>query len=212
MTLRTWRSWNSSFAVVDRRNGRQVDPGDRQRAAAVEGPERDRHELTGRCEQDRRVERFGRLVGRVTRRRASELEGERPGRRAAGHDVDGRTAMDRELGGEVRGSTEAVDAEPATVGDQRPFERPVADDAGAQQRRRRDVVEHRRQAVGVLLRDDRVLGVPAVVVPSGEAWRQAEVLAAGRAEPARATRAPQPGDADAVAGGEPAGVRAEAST
>ena len=186
-----------------------MDPGDRQRAAAIEGPERDRDELAGWCEQDRGVEELGRLVGRVTRRGASELEGERPGGRTARQDVDRRAPMDRELGGQVSRSAEAVDAEPTTIRNHRPLERAISDDAGTQQRGRRHVVEIVRQAVGVRLRHDRVFGVPAIVVPTREAWRQAEVLAAGRTEPTRAARAPQPRDADPLAGDEPIGVLTE---
>ena len=59
--------------VVERRDLREVDAGERQRAAAVERGERRRHELAGGREEHGAVERLGRRVGRrrrPTRRRA----------------------------------------------------------------------------------------------------------------------------------------------
>jgi len=58
------------------------------------------------------------------------------------------------------------------------------------------VVELVGDAVGVALVDDRELGVAAVVVPSGERRRGAEVLGCLRDRSDTATGAPKPGDAD----------------
>ena len=85
-----------------------------------------------------------------------------------------------DLGGEVGRAAEAVDAEPPALGEVGAQQRPVADDARAQQRRGLDVVERVGQRVGVVLVDHGVLGVAAVEVPAGEARVDAEVLAPDR--------------------------------
>src|SRR5581483_6474649 len=99
--------------VVERRDRAQVDAGDRQRPTAVERPQRHRHEIAGGCEQDRGVERFGRLVGRALRRVDAEVEGEALRVERTGHHVHARAFVPRHLRGEVGGRTEAVDAETA---------------------------------------------------------------------------------------------------
>ncbi len=104
-----------------------------------------------------------------------------------------------DLRSDVRGTAEPVDPEPATLREIRPQQRPVADDPGAQQRCDLLVAEPLGQGVGVRLLDDRVLRVPAVDVPAGEARGEAQVLAAGHAEAARAAGVRQPGHPDAVA-------------
>src|SRR5664279_5564172 len=64
---------------------------------------------------------------------------------------------------QMRRGTEAVDAQPTAGGQRRPPQRPVPDDPGAQQRGALLVGERRRDRVGVVLGDDGILGVPAVV-------------------------------------------------
>ncbi len=113
--------------------------------------------------------------------------------------MDAGAAREGDLGGEVGGAAEAVDAEPPTFGEVGPQQRPIADDARAEQRCGFDVVEGVGQRVGVGLVHQRVLGVAAVDVPPGETRVDAEVLASAHTEPAHATRVGQPGDADAVA-------------
>jgi hypothetical protein len=77
-------------------------------------------------------------------------------------------------------------------------QRPVADDAGAQQRRRLLVGERVGEPVGVLLPDQEVLRVPAILVPAGEARAHAEVLGPPHAEPAGHVGGAEPRHADAV--------------
>ena len=84
-----------------------------------------------------------------------------------------------------------------------PPEGAVADDPGAQQGCRLGVGEDLGQGVGVGLVDDGELGVAPVGVPTGEGGRQAEVLVAATAEPARPARVAEPRDPDALADGEP---------
>ena len=71
------------------------------------------------------------------------------------------------------------------------------------------VAEPVREAVGVALVDDRVLGVATVGVPPGERRIHAQVLVAAPAEPARPARPPQPGHADPLADLEPRRAVAE---
>ena len=135
--------------VVQRRDVGQPDPGDGERAAAVERPQRDRHQLAGRGEQDRAVERLGRRVGRVADRVGAELDG--PARRLRSPRVSTCTRMpscQRELrgrGGRCRRSRRCRAGRRAARA--AAPQRPVADDPGAQQRRRLLVVD-RRPAAG----------------------------------------------------------------
>ena len=78
-------------------------------------------------------------------------------------------------------------------------QRPVADDAGAQQRGGLLVGEPLGQAVGEPLVDEAGVGVAAVGVPAGELRGGAQVLVAPPAVPAGAVGAAQPGDADPLA-------------
>src|SRR5205807_2773227 len=74
---------------------------------------------------------------------------------------------------------------------------PVPDDAGAQQWGRLNVGKTVGQGVREALVDNRVLGIPAVVVPSGEPRRHAEVLVTPAAVRAHTTRVTQQRDPDA---------------
>ena len=86
----------------------------------------------------------------------AELEGQPLCLVGAGHDVDAGAPGQGHLGREVGGATEAVDAEPASVGQVGPPQGAVADDPGAQQGRRLHVVEPVGQRVGVGLVDHGV--------------------------------------------------------
>ena len=116
-----------------------------------------------------------------------------------GHDMDAGAMGQCDLRRDVRGAPEPVDPEPAALREVRPQERPVADDPGAEQRCDLLVAETLGQGVGVRLLDDRVLRIPTVDVPAGEARREAQVLAAGQAEPARPAGMGQPRHPDAIA-------------
>ena len=113
--------------------------------------------------------------------------------------MDAGAAGQRHLGREMGGAPEPVDAEPAPLGEVGPQQGPVADDPGTEQRRGLQIVEFRRQRVGVGLVDDGVLRVAPVDVPAGEARVGAEVLATGHAEAADAAGVGQPGHPDPVA-------------
>ena len=71
------------------------------------------------------------------------------------------------------------------------------------------IVEGCWNRVCVGLGDDRPVRVAAVRVPTGEPWRQAEVLRASSTPRAPAARPTQPGNPDAIADCEPSGIRTE---
>ena len=79
-----------------------MDSGDGESAPAVECRERDGDQVAGRREQHGRVEGFGRRVVGSLRRRHPQLERELLGVVGAGHDVHGRSFVERDLGGQVR--------------------------------------------------------------------------------------------------------------
>jgi hypothetical protein len=145
-----------------------VDAGDGQGAAPVQRSQGHRHEVAGGSEQHGGVQWLGRLVGRAPGRGRAQLEGEAPSLLAPGEHVHGGALVQRDLGGDVGRSSEAVDPEPPARWQGRPAQRAVADDAGAQQGRRVPVVEGLGQPVGVALVDHGRLGVAAVRVPTGE--------------------------------------------
>jgi hypothetical protein len=86
----------------------QVDARDRQRAAAVERGERGRHQFADRREEDRRVERLWRHVGRPAHGGSAKRARQLLSARAAGHHVYRRTLGERDLRGQVRAAAEAV--------------------------------------------------------------------------------------------------------
>ena len=108
--------------------------------------------------------------------------------------------MARDLAHDVRRRAETVETDAFAVACE--FQRPVADEPGAEERRRPRCVVARgeRRAVALVGHDE--LRVAAVAVVAGEAGAIAEVLAAAQAVAAFATRPAEPGDADGVALGE----------
>jgi hypothetical protein len=98
--------------------------------------------------------------------------------------VDRGALRDRDLGDDVCRRPEPVDAQPAARRQLRPAQRAVPDNARTEQRRGRDVVQRFGQPVSAGLRDDRILRVAAVGVPSGEYRVRTQVLPARPASPA----------------------------
>src|SRR4029453_1672974 len=149
----------------------------------------------GGREQDRGGERLGGRLGRVARPRAPALEGE-PLRLGIPwpREREDRPALEaRDLRHEPRRVAEPVEPEPLDVSGE-PL-RAVADRPGAQERGRRDRLERRRYREAEPRVGHDEVGVTAGEVVAGEPRVRAEVLAAARAEPARAVRPPQPRDA-----------------
>ena len=127
---------------------------------------------------------------------------------AAGHGRDGCPRRQGEGRREVGAGAEAVQAEVAAGRQIGPAQRPVADDARAEQRCRGDRVGAGRQRVGERLPHHGVPGEAAVGVVTGEPGGGAEVLPPGEAVVAAAAGLPQPGDPHQVAPLEPAHGRA----
>src|SRR5947208_12744248 len=184
--------------VRESRDVRHVNAGADDRAALCEGAQRERNERADGSEDDRRVEFLGRrLVGaagpdgaQLTRERLSLLvAGTREGEDAA-------PLVPRDLRHDVRGGAEAVETEPLGVA--REPERPIPDQAGAQEGSRLETGIALGKWEAKALIDDRVLGVAAVEVVSGEARMVTEVLAPGAAEGTLAVRPAQPGNPDAA--------------
>src|SRR5213078_4498911 len=106
----------------------------------------------------------------------------------------------RHLRYEVARGSEPVDAEPLRGA--RRGERAVADEAGAQERRRLRVAQPLGQGEPERRVREDAVGVAAVEGVAGERGAVAEVLAAGAAVGTFAAGPAEPRDADAVAGAE----------
>ena len=150
--------------------------------------ERRRHELADRREDDRRVELLRRRLVRppAHSRRARARTPAPPRRPARVKREDAPALVARDLRDDVRRGAEAVEAEPLRVA--REPQRAVADQPGAEQRRRLHVGVAVRDREAEALVGDRVLRVAAVEVVAGEARAVAEVLAARAAVAARRRR------------------------
>ncbi len=148
----------------------------------------------------------GPAVG-AARRGGAQVEGEAPGGGAPGEDVDAGALGEGELCAEVGAAAEAVEAEPAVLGEGGTEQGAVADDAGAEQRGERGVADAAGQRVGEGGGDGGVLRVAAVGVPAGVAGGGAEVLVAAPAEAAGAVGGAEPGDAHPVTDGVAVHVR-----
>src|SRR5262249_47538305 len=101
-----------------------------------------------------------------------------------------------DLDEDVGSRAEAVEAEGSRIAGE--TQRAIADEAGAEKRRRLFVRVARGDGKAVALVGEGVLGVAAVDLVSREPRALAEVLAVRQAEAARAARPPEPGHADPV--------------
>jgi hypothetical protein len=155
-------------------------------------------------EDDRAVELLRRRFVGGAGPLGAELAGEGLGLLVAlaGEGEDAPAFVDRELAEDVGRCAEAVEADPLRLPDQP--QRPVADQPGAEQRRRLQVRVALGQREAEALVGDRQLGVTAVAVIAGELGLVAEVLAAGAAVAALAVGPAEPGDTDPGAGLESA--------
>src|SRR5437867_650600 len=185
--------------VLEGGHGSHVDPRERQRPAPREVPERLRHEVADRSEDDGPVRLHRHRVAKVAGPRRPEPTGELTvGRLARAHEHLAPSRA-RHLERDVGGRAEAVDAEPAAGRRLAPLERPVPDDARAEERRGVGIAEGRRDPIGERRGRDRVVREAAVGVVASELGALAEVLAARRAVRAGAARAAQPREAHARA-------------
>ena len=164
-----------------------------------DGAQRERDEAAVGREDDRGVERLRRRRARRAGPRRAELAGERLRDvvAVARERVDLAALRARDLDEDVRGRTEAVEAEAPRVAAHP--QAAVADEARAQQRGGLVVREAVRDREAEPLVGHRVLGEAAVDVAAGEARAGAEVLAAAAAVRALAARPSEPRDADTPA-------------
>src|SRR5205823_8007731 len=121
-------------------------------------------------------------------------------------DVDAGSLVHRDLGGQMRRSSEAIDAEATARWQSSLAQRAVADDARAQQWRDGSVGEGLRKAIGVCLRYDGKVRVATIGVPAREHGLHAQVLATGDAEAARSACRPQPCNTDPITNCEAGGI------
>src|SRR4029453_10621719 len=118
----------------------------------------------------------------------------------AGEGVHRLAGPDRELGEQMRGRPEAVESKSAnrpTLASLRPGA--VADEAGAEERRRVDIGKGLGDGEAELGPGDHGVGVAPVAGPAGEAGRVAKVFLARQAIAAAAAGLAEPGDAPAAA-------------
>ncbi len=125
---------------------------------------------------------------------------------APGEGEDLAALMARDLGDDMGGGAEAVDADP--LGFASDAQGAVADQPGAQQWRRRDIAERWVDREAIALVGDRQFGIPAVDLVAGKAGAVAQILAAAAAVIADAAGPAEPGDADPVADREAVGIGA----
>jgi hypothetical protein len=159
------------------------------------GAQRERHERAVGREDDRGVQRLGRGVAGRSGPRRAELTGEALRRLVAGpgERVDPPALPDGDLGHDVRGRAEAVEAQPPCLAAQ--AQGAEADQPRAQQRGDLHVGVVSRDGEAEALVGHRVLGEAAVDVASGESRARAEVLPAAAAVLALAAGPAQPWDA-----------------
>jgi hypothetical protein len=119
--------------------------------------------------------------------------------------MDRCSLIDGDLGGQMGGAAEAIDAETAARWQIGPAQGPITDDPGAQERCRLLIAEYIRYGVGVTLVHDGVLGIAAVLIPPGEGRLDAEVLLTSETPTTFPTGVAQPGNANPIPDGESTG-------
>jgi len=179
-----------------------VDAGQREGAAFLQGAQGRRDQLSRRREDDGGVRGRRHAAGVFARPRRPHRPGHLPVRFAARAHVYGGAPVQGELQDDVRGGPEPVDGQCAALRQFGAGQRPVADDPGAQQRRRLGVRKGVGDPVGELFPDDRVLREAAVPVVSRVEGGFAQVLLPGGAERARPAGPGEPGDPHPGADGE----------
>src|SRR5262249_58419005 len=105
--------------------------------------------------------------------------------------------MAQDLGDEVRGGAEAVEADALRVAGE--TQRPVADQPGAEERGCLGVAERGRQREHEARIGHGVLGVAPVALVAGEAGIGTEILRPAAAEAAATAGPAEPGHSDAIA-------------
>ena len=177
----------------------EADRVDGHRASPIDGLERLDHDVAYRSERHRRIEgrRRGVVIGACPH--SAHLEGALLlGHRASGDEYLA-PPVQGDLDGKERRRTESVQPQPPAGSDARHSQRPVADDAPAEQWRRREVVEAGGDAQGEISPHGETLRIASVAVPPSERSLFAQVLPTGPAMAADPAAAGEPGDPHSIA-------------
>ena len=102
--------------------------------------------------------------------------------------MDAQALRQGHLCSEVGAAAKAIDSEGAAGRNRRADQRPVADDAGAEQRGNVLVVDACGKCIGERLVDKAEVCITAITVPAGKSWRDAQVFRAAAAESPSANR------------------------
>ncbi len=174
----------------------EMDGVDRHSSAGADRLQRLDHDVPGRGIRDRRIERYRWLVVVGACPRSSHVDGPLLLRARPCCDEDLTPPISRHLETEQRRSSKTIETEATAWLDSRQLQRPVPDDAAAQQRGRLLVGERRRDTEDKVGTSRHGLRKPTVLIPSGELSRLAQVLLPGPAIAALATGATEPGNPD----------------
>ena len=118
--------------------------------------------------------------------------------------MNAQALRQRHLCGEMRATTESIDSERSAGRHGCADERPVTDDARAQQGSHVLVVNPCWKRVCEGLVDKAEACIAAISVPAGEGWRDAQILRTTATKSATAVGAAEPSDADPIANRKPA--------
>ena len=176
-----------------------VDAAEHQRSAFIERTKRGRYNLTGGSEDDGGIQALRRLFSGAASPDGAQFECQLSMFFVARAGVNLDSPEARHLQSNVGCRSEAVNAQAAAGLQTRQFQRPVSDDAGAQQRSRLQVRKSGRKVIDKRGRGDGVGGIPAIHRVAGEIGRFTEILLARFAVFANAARVVKPCHAYAIA-------------
>src|SRR5208282_2062841 len=185
--------------VVQFGNRTQIDSGNRENAAAVERFHRGKDEVSGRRKKNGRIERRRGTIVRLADPIGAKLRCKIAMQAAAAHHKHAATPMLQHLQCDMRRTTETIKADRGAGLDAGALDGAKADDARAHQWRGFFIANRLGQRINEIFARDRILGVAAVVVPSGEAGIRAQILAPAQAIDALPTGIAQPRDSDSRA-------------
>src|SRR5258705_4347667 len=178
-------------------------------AALAHRAQRQWYQLSGRRIDDRGIQR---LIGQLLRSshpHRAEPAGEVLRRQilGPGKGIDGPALPARDLGDDVSGRAKAVDAEPFSI--PRHHQRAPADQAGAQQRRDRDIVTVLAKRERIARVGNGVGGIAAVARVAGKQRAVAEIFHSFPTIAANAAGVAEPGHPDPLARAQRRPARAQ---
>src|ERR1700694_6157797 len=203
---RTDLSFHPQQLVRKRRDVTHVDAGADDYPTRIKDFQPSRRQRPDGREDQSGVERFRRRRERVARPFGPDAARERLLFRIArrGKGEDPSTLEPGDLGDDVRRVAEAIQTDALRIA--RAPQRAIADQAGAETRRRVQVVVTLGQRKTKALVSDAKLGIAAIQVIAGEARADAQGLEIAATEAAGLVEVAEPGPADALAGRKPVGA------